>query len=186
MALGSRSPAHPGLNGGFAAAGWLLAEVALVLMVIFQGAQATGRATPADTDISDRGDDGKGEGDSGEDDSDDDVKCPAPGVRRTYDRLEGVVLDGSGDRSAARELIRKIDATKKHRPGIMLIFGVSYDAGSPDSGTVVANDLTALIKATSFYERWKPAMRPFFQKYSSSYQTGEVIVDVYYYRPRRC
>lgn len=156
----------------FAAAGWLLAEVALILMVIFQGAQDPGEATPNGSDSISP--------------SPKPTNCPPPGVQSTFDRIGGIVLDGPNDRSAARKLVARIKATANHRPGIILVFGVSYSASSPSSGTRVAEDLIDMVRDMSFYDRWKPAMRPFLQIYGPGFQTGEVFADVYYYERERC
>lgn len=180
MALASRTTARA--SSAFGAAGWLLAEVALILMVISQGLVPPPKPAseqPPPTTVE--------QPDDGNDPDEDKGPCVPPGINTEPERIEGgLVLSGPSDRETATELIRRIKARSDRRAGVILIFGVTYNASDASAGTDVSEDLVDLLKQTRFYEKQTPAMRAFLQIYGPQYQPGEVLVDVYYFRRSTC
>lgn len=172
-------------RNAFAASGWLLAEVALILMVIFQGSQSptapevpTGDSSvahpppkPPSTDPTP---------------PEDDVTCRPAGLRRQPEEKASVVLGRGHDARAARTLVSRIAAGPGHRPGLILLFGVSYSSSSPNGGQAVSEDLARLISSSTFGRRYRPVIRPFLQVYGPQYRTGEVFADVYYFGRATC
>lgn len=178
----------------FGAAGLLLAEVALIMMLVFQGSQApTATAVDDDktetvavgstdpTDVVDPTVTGIPVAGAAEPATAEETEpCRPPGLRLRPTELPGVVVRGRGDTRAARELVRRIGAGPERRPGLILLFGVSYDSAYPNGGVEVSEDVKRMLERSAFGRRYRPVIRPFLRVHSSAYRTGEVLADVYF------
>lgn len=148
----------------FGRAGWLLAELSLVLMVVALGAEAV--VTTRSTSSSHV------------------VIPPEPprivGIDRKNFADTHVVTRFAGDPVAAREAIRLIKSLGKgRRPGLILMFGVTRNRSDADNGTVVADQLRDSMKA--YLEKNDILVRTFLRKWKPGLEEGRVNIDVYYF-----
>jgi hypothetical protein len=91
-----------------------------------------------------------------------------------------VRMRNADDNAAADHLFRKIKPTKKRVPGLMLLFGVTFNPEFPYSGDEVSRAMKRLLEPR--FRNSQPVIRPFHQVYGPGHRrTGEIKVEVYFF-----
>ena len=145
-------------------AGWLLAELSLILMIVMVGsevptaahppvpAQSTPSATPKPT---------------------------KPPVKRGLSseplKISAPIHDDAG--KAADSLVRQIK--KKHvTPGLLLLFGIGTQESGPDVSRLVKQKLAPLLNHA--YSP-NPPIRAYYKGPSRKFSAGRVYAEVFYF-----
>lgn len=163
-------------GNAFSAAGWLLAELSLILMVVMMGSEGpanddglvpvaapTAESSPEPTPTAAVP-----------------SPSPPPGLDTELNTFY-VVMNDWNDAVAADELLGLIAASPDHRPGLILLFGVTLDPGRPTAGRDLASNMANLL-VPSLPD--PVVIRAFHQLPNPGHPLGEIRADIYYYQNR--
>lgn len=157
--------------------GWILAELTMVLVLVVLGSEAVLPAgpeqsgpTPSPTTTL----------------SEQPPSTPPaqsrPGINTVFKTCK-VVMESTKDKAAARALRRCIlEKGEGKRPGLVLVFGVTWDPSRPTAGEEVSRPMVGLLK--TLFGPDKPVLRAFMRSYSDHRQLGQVIAEAYYFQDR--
>lgn len=158
-----------------------MAELALVLAMIFLGSQAPQQPRPAAG-----GDPGQLSATPSPAATPQPSPTPtvgrsAPGLTPTPQSAD-VRMASKGDHDAARRLAAAIvEQGHGQRVGMILLFGVTFDANTPAGGDAVAEAMRGMLLAEPGLAQDPPVIDCYHQFPGPDHPLGQVVAKVFYY-----
>lgn len=155
--------------------GWILAELTMVLVIVVLGSEmvlpaAGGQTGPSHSPPTS----------SAGPSSSATPKPKKAGINTNFETCEDVMRSPK-DKKAANRLHRCIVGKGKgKRPGLILVFGVTWDPSRPTAGEEVSGPTIELLKP--LFKPDTPVMRAFMRSYLKHRTPGKVIAEAYYFQ----